>query len=446
MRLSRYLRTRERKKGLTAVFHVLHPDPYFVRTSAWEEFLHDPSRPFTGRQDLVRRGLLIEDPAEDDLAFAHAQALVSAKLSIPRILYLILAQGCNFACGYCPIPRLPEMERAGRLSCEDAEAGLDLWVQHLADANGPENYIIFYGGEPLLNKRVFFFCLEEIAKRKADGRLPVSTQLMLATNGSLMDEAVIEACLAHNVLVALGIDGPREQNNRLRVYADGQGTYDQIVKTLRELHERGVRTAVSASLTPYTLETLPTLTELLMELGVYKFGINFLKGRAVMELMPEQCARDTYLTREVEAVIGRYRATGDTSYEYQVERKWQAMVNRDFFPIDCTCYGNQLVIRADGGVSNCPFYDAKLGQVRSLPPTFRIADTSIVQGWRARSPLVHPAFEWEDGKALAGHGCAWSAIDAHGDAQHPDEAASQFSLALFELLIWHNAPREEGEE
>lgn len=442
MRLSRYLRTRARD-GWTAVFHELSPDPVFVPTREWEEFFREPSRSFTWQKDLECRGLLIQDSLEDDEALARAQAQLTAKLSVPRILYLILAQGCNFACDYCPIPRLSDEERAGRLSCEDARAGLDLWVDHLADAGGPENYIIFYGGEPLLNKETFFFCLEEIASRKADGRLPSSTQLMLATNGSLIDEKVIQACLKHDVLVALGVDGPRRENNRLRVYADGRGTYDDIVAKLRELHQCGVRTAVSASLTPFTLEALPSLTELLKELGVHKFGLNFLKGQAVLELIPEAGARNAFLAQEVEAVVGRYRATRDVTYEYQVERKWRAFKDHDFFPVDCTCYGNQLVVRADGGVSNCPFHDAKLGKVQLLPSTFRIAETSVVHEWRARSPLVHPAFLREDGKALAGHGCAWSAIDAHGDVLHPDDAARQFSLAMFELLLWHNAPPQK---
>jgi sulfatase maturation enzyme AslB (radical SAM superfamily) len=443
MKQSRYLRIR-RRGGLVAVFHELHPEPVYVDANEWDRFqAGTPSNAFAWEDSLIRESLLIRHDDEDDAALATAKRGLEASLSVPRVLYLILAQGCNFSCGYCPIPRLSEKERAARLSEEDAFAGIRLWAKHLADAEADENYIIFYGGEPLLNNEVFHACLEEIKRLKADGGLPPGTALMLATNGSLLDEQVIQACREHDVLVALGIDGPKRSNDRLRVYAEGGGTHDGTLAMLKLLQDRGIRTAVSASLTPYMLGTLRELEELLRSVGVAKYEVNFLKGKALLDLVPEP-ERPAFVEACVEEVISRYRSTGDPSYEYQVEKKLAAFLNGAFFPIDCTCYGNQLVIRADGGVSNCPFFDAKLGHVRELPSSFRIAETSIVQSWRKRSPLEHLEFAQEAGKALAGPGCAWSSIDAYGNPEQVDEAAKRFSLAMFEIVLWLRAPVEKG--
>lgn len=442
MKPSRYLRVRERNSTI-AIFHELHPEPVYIQKTDWDEFQKDMAHPFSWVDDLIKKGLLVESDLVDDQAYEDAKKMVQESLSVPRILYLILAQGCNFSCGYCPIPRLSEAERAKRLSKEDACAGLDLWEKHLKESDADENYIIFYGGEPLLNREVFCFCLEEIARRKSSGRLPAGTSMMLATNGTLLDEYLITLCKKHDVLVALGVDGPKVRNDTLRVYAaNGSGTYDDILTKLRMLQAHGVRTAVSASLTPHVLGSLQELDKLLREVGVTKYGVNFLKGKGLVDMVSESDRKD-FIEASVDEVINRYRATGDASYEYQVEKKIRAFKERIFFPIDCTCYGNQLVIRADGEVSNCPFYNAKLGHITLLPDNFRISKTKVVEEWRKRSPLEDPSFENEEGKALAGNGCAWSSLDAHGNPWHPDEAAKQFSRAMFEIAIWLEAPDEE---
>jgi sulfatase maturation enzyme AslB (radical SAM superfamily) len=425
-----------------ALFHELHPVPLYIRADHWTDVVSEPLASVYAIELLERR-LLVRGAEDDAAELLQVKQGVMDKLSVPLVLYLILAQGCNFACGYCPIPRLPEAEQAARLSVEDACAGLGLWAEHLAATPEQDHYIIFYGGEPLLNKASFYASLEEIRRLQEAGRLSATrTHLMLATNGTLIDDDVITACLERDVLVALGIDGPKRANDRLRVYADGRGTFDDILAMLQKLQSRGVRTAVSASLTPHSLHTLRELSELLRAAGVSKFGLNFLKGKAVLELLPES-DRANFMRASVAAVLRRHEECADGGYEYQVEKKMKAFAERDFFPLDCTCYGNQLVIRANGEVSNCPFFNARFGQVRELPATFRVWDTDTVRSWRARSPLEHKAFQGDDSKALSGTGCAWSAIDRGEGVMSLDEVAAQFSRQMFEYLIWLNWKGDE---
>ncbi|MBP9762559.1 radical SAM protein [Patescibacteria group bacterium] len=441
MEWSRYTCTRVRE-GWVAVFHELHPVPLYIRADHWIEVVSEPLVSAYAIE-LLERKLLVRGAEDDDAELARVKRQLMDKLSVPLVLYLILAQGCNFACGYCPIPRLPEAEQAARLSVEDACAGLSLWAEHLTATPEQDHYIIFYGGEPLLNKATFYASLEEIRRLQEAGRLSATrTHLMLATNGTLIDDEVIAICLERDVLVALGIDGPKRVNDRLRIYADGRGTFDDILGMLQKLQARGVRTAVSASLTPYSLHALRELSELLQSVGVSKFGLNFLKGRAVLELLSES-DRANFTQASVAAVLRRHEECADGGYEYQVEKKMKAFAEQDFFPLDCTCYGNQLVIRADGQVSNCPFFNARFGQVRDLPLTFRVWQTDTVKLWRGRSSLEHAVFRGDDTKALSGTGCAWSAIDCGENVLSPDEVTTRFSQAMFERLIWLNWKGDE---
>ena len=440
MNMSRFLRVRQRE-GWVVVFHELHPTPLYVRTEEWWTFiaLLDERHPFFSQ--LKERALLVTSSQEDDAEFARVEARLLRKLSVPRILYFILAQGCNFACGYCPVPRLARELGDDRLTVEDMQSGLKVWSRHLADEPPAESHVIFYGGEPLLNKPAFYAALAEIRQMRGAGGLPCdSLKLMLATNGSLVDDAIIDACLEHDVLVALGLDGGQETNDRYRRHADGNGTFDVIVDALHRLRARGVRTAVSASITPANVDRLDELSGILRELGVEKFGLNFLKGRALVDLVPLG-RREAFERTSAEAVLRRHRAQGDEGYEYQVEKKIVAFRTGDFFPMDCTCYGNQLVVRPNGRISNCPFSGGDLGHVRSLGSDFRIAKTEVVAAWRQRLPLRHPEFRDRDAKALCGPGCAWGARDLTGDELAVDAALTAFTEEIFDELIWSEFTR-----
>ncbi|MDO8617323.1 MAG: radical SAM protein [Candidatus Uhrbacteria bacterium] len=440
--LSRFLRVRE-KDGLIAIFHELHPDPVYCPVAEWLTFSRDVARPSQLIQPLLDRRLLVQSTTEDDAEFTRVEERLVHKLNQPKILYLMLAQGCNFACKYCPIPALAMRYGETLLSPENARAGLRLWGEHLREAANAhaESYIIFYGGEPLLNKPTFVSALEAIRQLQASGELPSRTiRLMLTTNGTLLDDDIIRQCHEYDVIVSVGLDGFQPVSNRLRMYADGRGTFDETVSSIRRLVSSGIRTFVSASMTPENLPELASFTRFLKDIGVEKFGFNFLKGRALPEFVSE-LARAVYERDTAAALMRSFREVGETAYEYQLKRKIEAFHSQDFFPIDCTCYGNQLVIQPDGQISNCPFFKAELGQIGdSVGTGFRIAKTPIISEWRKRSPLFHPAFRESDAKALCGPGCAWGAHDLSGDILTPDPAPTAFSKEIFDELIWSEFP------
>ena len=102
-RFSRYLRTRQ-KGHWTAVFHELHPQPWHIPSSLWQQLQDNSgSLPPLVTSELRQRGLLVASPDEDDAAWAAAHLELTARLDRASILYLVLVQGCNFSC----VPRVP---------------------------------------------------------------------------------------------------------------------------------------------------------------------------------------------------------------------------------------------------------------------------------------------------------------------------------------------------
>ena len=207
---SQYLRIKERD-GVVAIFHELHPDPLFCSSEQWKRLvvgITDGAEVLIN--DLNQRRLLVEALENDRQEFKVVATNFERKLNQPAILYLMTAQGCNFGCKYCPVPEIAKKYGETILSTEDAFAGIDLWVEHLKDVYDPDlqYFVIFYGGEPLLNKEVIKTSLGYLKMKKDVGSLPTNLNVMITTNGILVDNEIIALCKEYGVMVAVGLDGP----------------------------------------------------------------------------------------------------------------------------------------------------------------------------------------------------------------------------------------------
>jgi len=431
---SHYLKIR-RKGGLVALFHELHPNPLYLSESEWEILRVGlvENIPKVMLEELFSRKLVINSKEDDKVEYLLASARLLKKLNQPTILYLMLSQRCNFGCPYCQC-RMALSLKEKSLNLENAIAGIELWLAHLQEVVDPEMdyYIIFYGGEPLLNVEVMESTLIYLRELREKGRFPISRlNLMVATNGSLVDQKFLRLCQEYDLLVAIGLDGPPEINDIYRPDGNGKSTYIRTVTAIRMLVQRGVRTFVSTTITPENINKISNYNQFFGELGVESFGFNFLKGRALLESVGVDGLKD-YYQQAAKAMIANSRYHSD----YQMEKKIEAFNRQDFFPVDCTCYGNQLVILANGQVSNCPFDRKELGSVLEMSLDFRIWNTPIVTEWRKRLPLYHPGFQEDDFKSLCGAGCAWGCREMTGDLMILDESSRVFTQEVFDELIW----------
>lgn len=452
-RASRFLRVLTRD-GLVAVFHQLHPEPVYLTERVWRNF---PERvisgTFSGRmnglvQELITRKLFINDSSADLEELTKSRAGALRLLDRPTILYLMMAQGCNFACTYCPIPALAKRYGENLLSFKDAVAGIALWQAHIREQQQDNDsyFLLFYGGEPLLNREVLEQLLPYVAEEQNAGRLPKKLELMLCTNGSLVDEQLSKLFTRYNVTVAVGIDGPREHNDRIRLTVTGDPTFIKIERAIRQLVSDGVRVVTSVTITPANVHLLAEYPAFFRKLGISQFGFNLMKGEALVRELGGDV--EEYCRAAARGVLQGLASVTDDGccYEYQLEKKLTALRSSLPFSVDCTCYGNQLVIQADGQVSNCPFFRLDQGHIRELPDTFRIGRTETVEVWRRRLPLLNDSLmaDGSDG-VLDGGGCAWSSSEIHNDTAAQDIVNTIFTKEVTHELIWTLLPREQAD-
>ena len=155
-------------------------------------------------------------------------------LTRPLRIYYGIEPGCNLSCSFCG-PR--DLEHESERTTQEREGFL---LNQIAEAGTFQ--VQLTGGEIFIRG----FKLLPVLQRTSE--LGMGT--MLGTNGvwnhikereSFIDEL---AAFDHILEIKVSVDGTREYHDSVR----GPGTYDQAVRTLRDLSERGFNTRINTTI------------------------------------------------------------------------------------------------------------------------------------------------------------------------------------------------------
>lgn len=191
--------------------------------------------------------------------------------SIPlTTMVLEVAQDCNLACTYCYAGGGSYGRQVNLLSPEMARQAVRKLVHDSADRDTVT--LVIFGGEPLLNMPAVKAAVEEaqIQSRRSGKQVFVS----LTTNGTLLDNDILEFIHQNRIAVALSLDGPADLHNTNRPYLAGKGSYAAITANLEGLLN-GSSAAVAArvTLTPDQWSRMEEVFYHLLQLGFHEVGI-----------------------------------------------------------------------------------------------------------------------------------------------------------------------------
>jgi uncharacterized protein len=164
-------------------------------------------------------------------------------------LTLAITEQCNLRCDYCIFSGLYREQRqhsANRMTFETARKAVDFLHSH---SRLRERVIIqFFGGEPLLAFPLIKKCVayaKEIFGNK-------TVRFMMTTNGTLLSGAIRDFLVAHDFLISVSLDGPKELHDRHRRDYSGRGTFDWVcrnLEALRQAHPNYYRNNISFNCT-----------------------------------------------------------------------------------------------------------------------------------------------------------------------------------------------------
>jgi sulfatase maturation enzyme AslB (radical SAM superfamily) len=139
-------------------------------------------------------------------------------------LYVYINANCNLKCKYCNSYLLDKFLKSKLLTEKKFKSALK---KFLSVCENPE--ITFYGGEPMLYKDRLIEFAKIIIKLKKNARINIFT------NGTLLDDKIINFIKENHINLLISIDGNRETHNSNKIFKSRElPTYDIIVDRIKK--------------------------------------------------------------------------------------------------------------------------------------------------------------------------------------------------------------------
>lgn len=149
-------------------------------------------------------------------------------------LILDLTNRCNLRCKYCVYSgkyKYSRIHSDKAMTRECAMKAVDFFMDHTGPRVNPA--VTFYGGETLLEFELIKDVIEYV-KSKPKGK---KYTYALTTNGTLINQRMIEFFVENHVSLFVSLDGPKDIHDRNRVGQNNSGSFDSIMKNLQRIKE-----------------------------------------------------------------------------------------------------------------------------------------------------------------------------------------------------------------
>lgn len=177
--------------------------------------------------------------------------------------YIIhLTDACNLKCKYCY-----ENKSVREISFDNITKIIDNEIKQKSKYAS----IYFYGGEPLLKKQIIKDTIKYIESKKCKTKFKYG----ITTNGTLLDDDMINLIKKNEFTVAYSIDGGKLVQNLNRITADGKETFDIVEKNAKKMLNAVKTTIAMAVITKNNLKYLTESVKYLYNIGFRYINLLF---------------------------------------------------------------------------------------------------------------------------------------------------------------------------
>lgn len=268
-----------------------------------------------------------------------------------RNITFIVTKECQLACKYCYLVGKNSKER---MSFDTAKEAIDYIL--LNKELFPEQSVIFdfIGGEPFLEIDLIDKICDYIKVSLYEkGHIWFNSyRFNFSTNGLMYDDARVQRYIHKNyqhLSIGITIDGTRKKHDLNRIYKNGKGSYDDVVRNiplwLKQFPNASTKVTISSDDIPYIKESV---------LHLYELGITEVNINCVFENVWKEGDANLFedqLIQLADVIID------DDLYEKYTCSFFQENIGR---PLDCTLQnenwcgaGRMLAIDAQGNFYPC---------------------------------------------------------------------------------------------
>ena len=149
-----------------------------------------------------------------------------------KVIVIKIASRCNMNCKYCYMYNMGDTTYKNQpkvMSDEVVDALIDRVYEHCQLHLIRKFTFVLHGGEPMLAGKEFFTSFVTKARTKFKDS-PVRLSFGMQTNGALLTDDWCEHLGKLDIGIGVSLDGVKEVNDQNRIYHNGKGTYDDIVR------------------------------------------------------------------------------------------------------------------------------------------------------------------------------------------------------------------------
>lgn len=356
---------------------------------------------------LKRENILIDDNVDEKAIFSVRSNTL--KYSSAKAYFTILSTyACNLACSYCYERYF--FKREGEIRNESMNERISKRViKFIENSIWERNYnsvsIIFFGGESLLNIDEVFKIIETLDPKLKDKN--VKLKVHLVSNGTLLTKDIINRLSGYDVSFQITLAGPREIHDRKRIYRNGKGTYDDVMRAL-DLLERAkmrflIRVDVDKENYRYTDDLLDDLKE--------RFG----KGLSV-QFAPIVPGMDPDCPFTSSCLIGEELLTLPTLWELASQKGFEVVLNPLMRYVFCQYLTDHAyVIDPLADVYKCEgFVGIRKQKIGAIDVNGKLQVNYQYYDWMSIDPLEKVECRKCTLLPACGGGCPALAYDRHG--------------------------------
>jgi uncharacterized protein len=336
MKTSRYTYFIE-KEGKALCYNTLNNTIAAMSSKAYQAFkshtFDEFKNNYPNSYNILAANRIILEDSVDELAELRLLNKMETFYNQKFDLTILPSMDCNLHCWYCF-----EDHIANSRMNKDVQDRIVKYIQKKVENREiNELSLEYFGGEPLLDFNEIAYPLGKSLKSIFEQyKLPFHS--FFITNGTLIDDEMIEKLAELNPSFQITLDGNRERHDKIRFKKqDHQGTYTHIIQTIHHLAERIDNTFINIRIN-YDEKTLRHIDELLNDLS----GLDRKKVSIHFERVWQ--TENKADNAELKKVINLFIANGfNVSYINWHPRGFACKAERV----------NQLVVNYDGKVFKC---------------------------------------------------------------------------------------------
>ncbi len=175
---------------------------------------------------------------------------------------IFVTEKCNLRCTYC---YERGMDRGKSMDINTANKTIDFICKNIKNEElDIPLYIVFHGGEPLINFKLVKHIHKELSKRVLERKIIYD----MTTNATYLDEEIINFMCKNIDNISISIDGTKKFHDKNRIFSNGDGSYDLVIKNAKRFLDIGKDVRVRMT---YTTDTISELYESIAQIVRYGF-------------------------------------------------------------------------------------------------------------------------------------------------------------------------------